>query len=119
MRPSESGVGRAKAIFAIVFLLAVAYCGWKIIPVYVNNYEFNDDIRQLAIQSTVDRSSAEAVQNKILAYAKDLGLPVKRENVTVQVGNKVSISVDYTVPIDLKVYIWMKEFVDSAENNQI
>ena len=119
MRTSESGAGRAKAIFAIVFLLAVVYCGWKILPVYVNNYELNDDIRQLAIQSTVDRSSVEAIQNKVVAYAKDLDLPVKRENVTVQVGNRVTISVDYTIPIDLKVYTWMKEFVDSAENNQI
>jgi|SRR5579859_4624358 len=119
MRPSESGAGRAKAIFAILFLIAVVFCGWKVIPVYVNNYELNDDIRQLAIRSTVDRSSAEKVQNDVLTYAKDLNLPVKREDVTVQVGNRVTISVDYTVPIDLKVYVWMKEFVDSAENNQI
>lgn len=119
MRRSESGAGSAKAIFAILFLVAVVYCGWKVIPVYVNNYELNDDIRQLAIQATVDRSSAEQVQNKILNYAKDLNLPVKRENITVQVGNRVTINVDYTIPIDLKVYVWMKEFVDSAENNQI
>ena len=119
MRPSESGAGRAKAIFAIVFLIFVAFCGWKIIPVYVNNYELNDDIRQLAIQSTVDRSSAEQVQNKVLKYAKDLDLPVTRDNVTVQVGNIVTINVDYIVPIDLKVYVWNKEFVDSVKNNQI
>lgn len=119
MRPSESGVGRAKAISAILFLIAVAYCGWKIIPIYVNNYELNDDIRQLAIQSTVDRSSAEQVQNKVLKYAKDLDLPVTREDVTVQVGNIVTINVDYIVPIDFKVYVWNKEFVDSVRNNQI
>src|SRR5579859_4915179 len=119
MRPSESGAGRFKAIFAICFLFAVIYCAWKIIPIYVNNYELSDDIRQLAIQATVDRSSAEQVQNKVVSYAKDLDLPVKREDVTVQVGNRVVINVDYTIPIDLKVYVWMKEFVDSAANNQI
>ncbi len=119
MRRSESGGGRLKLFFAIIFLAAVAYVAAKVVPVYVNNYQLNDDIHQLAIQATVDRSSAEAIQNKVLDYARDLNLPVKRENVTVRAGGDVSIDVDYRVPIDLKVYAFELHFTPSAANKQL
>jgi uncharacterized protein (UPF0333 family) len=119
MRRSESGKGRIKFIFALLFLAAVAFVSVKVIPVYVRNYEFKDEIHGLAIQATVDRSAAAAVQNRVLVYAKDLDLPITRENVVVQVGDKVAINVDYTVPIDLKVYTWVLHFTPSAENKQI
>jgi len=119
MRRTERGAGRAKLIVVLLILAAAAYCGIKIVPIYVSNYELNDKIRQLAIQATVDHSSAQAVQDRVLDYAKELGLPVTRENVTVQVGPTVVISVDYTVPIDLKVYTLNLHFTPSAENRQI
>ncbi|MGD0696705.1 MAG: hypothetical protein ABSB82_17960 [Terriglobia bacterium] len=116
---TDKGAGRGKLIFALLVLAAAAYCAIKIVPVYVSNYELNDKIRQLAIQATVDRSSAQAVQDRVLDYAKDLGLPVKRENITVQVGSTVTINVDYTDPIDLKVYTLNLHLTASAENRQI
>jgi len=119
MRHSDRGAGYGKLIFALLVLAAAAYCAVKIVPVYVSNYELNDKIRQLAIQATVDHSSAQAVQDKVLDYAKELGLPIERKDVTVQVGNLVSISIDYTVPIDLKVYTLNLHFTPSAENRQI
>lgn len=119
MRQTEKGAGRVKLIFALVVLAAVAYCAAKIVPVYVSNYELQDKIRQLAIQATVDRSSSQAVQDHVLQDAQELGLPVTPDNVTVQVGNAVTISIDYTVPIDLKVYTLNLHFTPSAENNRI
>ena len=119
MRRSESGKGRVKLVFALLFLAALAFALIKIVPVYVSNYELNDDIHQLAVQATVDRSTAAAVQNRVVEYAKDLGLPVASENVTVQVGTRVTISVDYVVPIDLKVYILELHFTPSADNKAI
>ncbi len=119
MRRSERGGGNVKLVFALLILGTVAFVAIKVIPVYVNNYELNDDIRQLAIQATVDRSSAEGVQNKVLGYAKDLGLPIKREDVTVRVGTEVTIDIDYKVPIDLKVYTLELHFTPSAANKQL
>lgn len=119
MRRSEEGAGNVKLIFAIIILALVGWVAFKVIPIYVNNYQLNDDIKQLAIQATVDRSSVEAVQNKVLGYAKDLGLPVAREDVKVQVGTKVTIDIDYKVPIDLKFYSFDMHFTDSAANNSL
>lgn len=119
MRRSEKGAGNVKLIFAIIFLALVGWLAFKTLPVYVNNYQLNDDIKQLAIQATVDRSSVESVQNKVLGYAKDLNLPVNREDVKVQVGTRVTIDIDFKVPIDLKFYSFDMHFTDSAANNSI
>lgn len=119
MRVSEKGRGNVKFFFALIFLAIVAFVAIKVIPVYVNNYELNDDIHQLAVQATVDHSSAEAIQDKVLGYAKELGLPVQRENITVRAGGDVSIDIDYTVPIDLKVYTLELHFTPSALNRQL
>ena len=119
MRLSEKGRGKVKLFFVLTFLAAVAFVAIKVIPVYVDNYELTDDIHQLAIQATVDHSSAEGVQTKALGYGKDLGLPINREDVTVRVGGEVRIDIDYRVPIDLKVYTLELHFTPSAANKQL
>ena len=119
MRRSDSGAGQAKLIFALAFLVAVAYFCVKTVPVYVHNYELNDYIRQLAIQATVEHMSADRVQRAVLDKAQDLELPVHPEQVAVTAGNKVTITLNYYVPIDLKVYSFYLHFTPSAENRQI
>ena len=119
MRRTDRGAGNAKFIFVLVVLAAVAFFAVKTVPVYVSNYELNDKIRQLAIQATVDHSSAQVVQDRVVGYGKDLGLPITPENVTVTVGSTVTINVDYKVPIDLMVYTLPLHLTASAENRQI
>jgi YbbR domain-containing protein len=119
MRVSDRGAGNVKLFFALIFLAIVAFVAIKVIPVYVNNYELTDDIRELAIQATVEHSSAEAIQNKVLSYAKDLGLPIKREDVNVRAGGDVSIEIDYKVPVDLKAYTLILHFTPSTSNKQL
>jgi hypothetical protein len=118
MGRSDRGQGRLKAILSLAFLAAVAYAGFKIVPVYVQNYELQDYIRQVAVRASVDRAPAEAVQNNIVAHARDdLRLPITRDHVKVNYsGRTVTIQLDYTVPVDLKVYTLNLHFTPSAEN---
>ena len=119
MRRSEKGAGTGKLIFAIIILSLVGWTAFKVIPVYVANYELNNDIHDLAVQATVDHASMEQVQNKVLSYAKDLELPVEREDIKVEVGTRVVIDIDYKVPIDLKFYTFNMHFTPSAANNAL
>lgn len=118
MRHSDSGVGH-KLILTLGAMAAIAYIAVKTLPVYVHNYELKDYIGQLAIQATVSRAPAEGIRNNVVAKAQDLNLPVSPENVKVQAGHNVTILVDYTVPIDLKVYTWVLHFKPSAENRSL
>ena len=115
--PSDSGVGSLKIIFVFLVLGAVAYVAIKTVPVYVNSYEVQDYIRQLAIKASVERVRPEAIQDQVTAHAVEQDLPVTRDNVKVTInGGKVRIDLDYTVPVDLKVYTLSLHFTPSSED---
>lgn len=120
MRRSESGKGAIKTILALGFLAAVAYCAIKIVPVYVNSYELEDYIRQQTPFWVTQRTSGTGVRDSVVAKARSLNLPVSPEQVQVEAtGTRVSVALDYTVPVDLIVYTLELRFTPSAENRAL
>jgi hypothetical protein len=120
MRRSDSGEGRFKALLILLFLVAVIYGSIKIIPVYINSYELDDYIRQQNPFWLTQRTPADAIRNNILAKAKDLDLPVTGDQVKVEAGGgRVTVNLDFTVPVDLKVYTLNLHFTPSADNRQL
>jgi hypothetical protein len=116
-RPSDSGAGSLKTIFALLVLGAIAYVAFKTIPIYVSSYEVQDYIRQLAIKSSVERVKPEAIQDQVTAHAVEKDLPVARDDVKVTInGGKVRIDMDYTVLVDLKIYTLPLHFTPSSED---
>jgi len=120
MQREASGKGYPKLIFTLLVVGAIGYVAIKTVPNYVHNYELQDFIRQSAIRATVNRTSVEAVQNDILSEARELDLPVTREDVKVSVTSSgVTIEIDYSVAVDLKVYTWVLHFTPSASNRAL
>jgi len=120
MRGLESGKGSAKAIFALAFLAALIFSCFKIIPVYVNNYELQDYLQNETPFWLTQRVSGDTIRTNILGKAQDLGLPLTAEQVNVEAtASRVRVNIDYTVPVDLKVYILHLHFTPSSENRSI
>ena len=120
MRISESGGISFKAILWLVFIAAVIYCGFKIIPVYVNNYQLNDYIQSQTPFWLTQRASAETIQKTVLAKARELDLPVTEDDLTVEANqNRVVIKIDFHVPVDLMFFTLPLHFTDSSENRAI
>ena len=75
MQLTDSGAGRVKALLSILFLVFVVFAGVKIIPVYVNNYELDDYIREQTpywltqrareLQDLTRRKEFDAVRRRI------------------------------------------------------
>jgi uncharacterized protein (UPF0333 family) len=120
MRLSDTGAGRTKALLSLVFLVIVIFVGIKVIPVYVNDYQLDDFVRQQTPYWLTQRARADAIQKAVLDKAQDLGLPVTADNVKVEApGSLVNVSLDYTVPVDLLVATLPLHFTHSAENRQL
>ncbi len=121
MRLQEQGAGRLKGIIVLLFIAAIIYTGIKILPVYVQNYELSDFVRNLAVDATVayPPATADGVKDQIMRKARDLGLPITRDDIQVTVGRTVTISVDYRVPIDLTFYQFTLHFTPSAKNTNL
>lgn len=120
-RRYEEGSGRFKSFLSLVFLAAVIFVGVKIIPLYVANYQLQDHIQQLSIHVAVRTSAVtpDAVRNEVVGFAQDHGIPVAADDVKVAISSHVLISVDYKVPVDLKVYTLTLHFTPSAENRTL
>jgi hypothetical protein len=117
----DSGKGGLKAILSLLFLAAVIFCAARIVPVYLDNYELQTFLNNLAVQATVQTPpmTTEIVENEILAKASSLELHLERQNIKVSISRKVRIDVDYSVYVDLKLYTLALHFTPSAENSNI
>jgi len=120
MRRVDAGKGYGKAIFTLLVLALVGYAGIQVIPVYVNNYQLTDYLRSQTPFWLAQHNSSEMVQKAILAKAHDLNLPISAEQVKVEAtGGRVAVAIDYTVPIDLKVYTWPLHFTPAFESGSL
>ena len=110
-----------KAILALAFLVAVGFCALKIVPVYIENYQFQDYLDNAAVDATVRQPQPrpEDLQAEIYAKAESLGIPVERQDIKVSVGRTVTINVHYVVDVDLKLYTLPLHFTPSAKNSNI
>ncbi|MGA3327036.1 MAG: hypothetical protein ABSF45_21435 [Terriglobia bacterium] len=120
MRLSESGKITFKAILSLAFLGALIFLAFKTIPVYINDYQLNDYIQNQTPFWQTQHASEDTVRKNVLAKAQDLGLPLAAEDVKAEVNaNKVTVTLDYHVPVDLKVYTLQLHFTHSSENRSI
>ena len=119
-KKAQRGEGRLKAIIYTVILAAGIYAAFKLVPLYVANYELKDKISEQARFAVVNRYPEEQVRDILYKTIQDLDIPAKREDIKVQQTNHgLRISVAYTVPVDLKVYKTDLNFATSSEGIDI
>ena len=118
MRRGEEASGRLKALSSLALLAAVIFAAIKTFPAYVNNYQLQDHIRELSTQLAVRSTPAtpDEITNEVLQFAQDHGIPLSPDNIRVVIGRHISINLDYTVPVDLKIYTFRLHFAPSANS---
>jgi cell division protein FtsL len=118
MRRGEAAAGRLKALLALALLAATIFAAFKTFPAYVNNYQLQDHIRQLSTQLAVRSTPATPgeVINEVVQFAQDHGIPLTPDNIKVTIGHHVKIDLDYTIPVDLRVYTLRLHFTPSADS---
>jgi cell division protein FtsL len=116
-RKGEKGGGHLKAIVWTTILVAFIYVAVMVLPILINEYQFQDSIQNIARFASVNRRDGDQVRKDVLDEAQKEDLPVQVEDIKVQsnAGN-VRINVDYSVTVDLKVYQWTLNFHPAASN---
>jgi Domain of unknown function (DUF4845) len=114
---SERGAGNLKAIVWTAILVAFIYGAAMVLPVLINEYQFQDSLQSIARFASVNRKDADQVKKAVLDAAEKEDLPIQAEDVKVEDhGGNVRINVDYSVTVDLKVYQWTLNFHPEASN---
>ena len=102
-RVGERGFGNLRAIMGLVVIALIIYLAVKLIPPYVNNYQFQQAIDGVARYSAyIQNKSAEDVKNEVYAKAKECDVLLPPDAVEVEkTGTTVNIDVKYVVVVDL------------------
>ena len=119
-RRGEWGEGKLKAILYTVIIVLIVYTAFKIVPVYIQDYQLSDKMQETARFAVVNRYSEDQIRDTIFKEIQSLEIPARREDVKVSSSQSVvRISVDYTVPVDLLFYHMDLHFTPSSENKSI
>jgi hypothetical protein len=103
---SMRGGGKLNVLLALAVTAALIVAGVQIVPVYVNSFRFKDEIRNRCKFAPVERKAPDQVKEELLTAARELDLPVAREQLQVNAiaGGGISVNVRYTVPVDLILF---------------
>ncbi len=116
-RDGAKGAGNLKAIIWTTILVAFIYVAAMVLPVLINEYQFQDSLQNIARFASVNRKSSDQIQKSVLDEAQKEDLPVQAEDIKVEsVAGNIKIDVDYSVTVDLKVYQWTLNFHPAANN---
>ena len=74
--PGQRGGSRLKLIVFLAVVAALIYTGVKVIPLLVNNMEFQDAMESTARFASVNRQSAEDIRAAVFKQAQDQGIPI-------------------------------------------
>lgn len=119
-RNGEKGAGHMKAIVWTLILAAFVYVTAMTAPVLINEYQFQDNLDQIARFSSVGHKSSADIQKAVLDEAQKEDLPIQAEDIKVAgTGGNVHINVDYSVTVDLKVYQLTLNFHPASSNSAI
>lgn len=116
----ERGEGKVKAIIVTAVLLFMVYAAFKVVPPYVSEYELSDKMTETARFASVNRNSEDQIREAIFKTIDDLQIPATKDDIKVTAsGGRVTITVDYKVPIDLVVYKFDLHFTPTTANKDI
>jgi hypothetical protein len=117
---NERGAGRLKAVVWLAIFGVFTYVCVKVVPILLNEYQFQDAMQNTARFATINRQSPDEIRKSLVQEAQAKDIPVQPENihVTAEAGN-VKISADYTIIVDLQVYQLTLNLHPSASNNAL
>jgi predicted AlkP superfamily phosphohydrolase/phosphomutase len=77
-------------------------------------------MQEIARFGIVNRQTEEQIRDAVFKTIQDLEIPAKREEIKVTATTaKVTIVVDYTVPVDILMYHVDLHFTPSSENKSL
>jgi hypothetical protein len=120
----QRGGSKLNVILVLVLLGAMIFAIVKVVPVYFANFQFQDAIQTEAkfALTGYPKKSLDDLREDIYKKAQELDIPVTRDGIRIDVDPNrgyVDIGLDYSVPIDLKVYQFTLQFHPHADNHTI
>ncbi len=113
-----------KLIFGLIVFALLAVVGFKVVPVYFSNYQFEDAIKDEALRATYSSLTEDDIREAVIKQARGYDIPLTPKQVhVIRVGANVTgsltIDVEYSVPIDLFGFSTTLEFHPTTKNKAL
>jgi hypothetical protein len=118
----KQDMGTIKLVLGIIAIVFVVYGGFQFAPVEMNNYSFQDDLRNIAMMAGGNpHQTDQDILDSVIRKAREHSITLAPEQVTVQrIGTPgapaVYVGADYSVPISLPGYSFTMHFTPSSGN---
>jgi hypothetical protein len=104
-------------LFVVGFLIFSAV---SIVPALFAKYQLQDAIETESRFAVIDRKGENDIREDVWKKMQELDIPATKDAIRVSVAQRdVSITVDYSVPVDLKIYQFNLEFHPHADNHTL
>jgi len=113
------GMGKVKALLALLIIFGGIYIGWKLIPPYFHNYEFQDELDEIARHNSYTHNSDEDIRATVIKQASTLDIALKEEQIIVSRNvDGMGISVHYQIHVDMLVHPVDLSFTANSMNKR-
>lgn len=117
-------MGTIKAFFGIFVIVAAIYLGFKLIPPYLNNYQFQDAVKDEATRDSYSPKTEQDIRTAIFKLAQDDNIPITEDQIVVQrsgaqFNGTIVVRAAYVAHVDLPGYPLDLHFDASTENKGI
>jgi hypothetical protein len=117
-------MGTIKMFLGIFVIVGSLFLTFKLFPPYLNNYEFQDWLKEEAVRDSYSPKSADDIRDSVVKKAQEYDIPLTADTVHVersgmQFNGTVIIHAPYIVHIDLPVYPVDLHFDASTENKGV
>jgi hypothetical protein len=119
-RRSQLGGSRLKATVWTAILAAFVYVCFRVLPIYMDDFQFRDTMETAARFASVNSQSPDQIRRNLLKQAQMAEIPIRLEDIKVVArGGRIDIEANYSVTVDLHVYQWTLTFHPSASNSRL
>ena len=117
---SERGAISFSTIVGVLVFAALIFLALKLLPPFIDNYQFQESITNLARTATYAQVTEADIRKDLMKQAQELGIPLQDKQVVIQKGRgTVDIYVRYAVEVDLIARKVVLDFQPSAGNRNI
>lgn len=108
---------RLKTLIGVFIVVAFFYLLWKIMPPYIEEYQFQQEIQSIARNNEYSPLDENGIRDQVKRKINDIGVPVNPDSLVIQKnGTDVIIGTNYTVHIDAVLYPFDLTFHPATKN---
>jgi hypothetical protein len=119
-RNPERGGSTLRTLITFVIIGFALFATFKIAPPYMNNYQLQDFMTTEARFALVNKKSEEDIRADMMKKIAELEIPATEKDLKIiNAPTSTQISLQYSVPVDLKVYQFSLDFSPVADSHAI